>query len=130
MFKGYMLKVMQLFSITNNFEYKVFISSNTRFNLFFCAPSCPWMMNAVSSTMWIICKYTGLHFTNHRKDVISNRHLQATSTLVSQCIKTKLTSKSATFVTILLKTIKNSTLATQNRYTSQVRTTETCLVNA
>lgn len=100
--KEYMIKVMQLYAITHHFEYKVLRSSSTRFNLICCAPSCPWMMNAVSSKnchFWTVRKYTSLHSMDHRMEVFSNRHVQATSSLVSQCIKTELLNRSASHVT-------------------------------
>ena len=100
--KEHMIKVMQLLAISNNFEFKVARSSTTRYNLICSVSSCKWMMNAVSSKdmgFWTVRKYSNVHTIDHRLNIVSNDHRQASSSLISHCLKSNLEKVCADHIT-------------------------------
>lgn len=75
-------------AVRNNFEFKVFRSSKTRYCIGCANDMCSWKMNASvckNSGLWVIGSYVKEHTCYGQSIIHKNKH--ASSVLISKCVK-------------------------------------------
>ena len=86
--KDVLVAAMSMIVLRGNFEFRVQRSSKTRYTIVCLNVGCCWIMRASvcsSSNMWVIRTFVKEH--NCYGSSIVHKHKQASSSLISKCIK-------------------------------------------